>query len=33
MVNFPWDEVIENIKRMAEGRDNLLNIVNLEEGY
>ncbi len=33
MSDFPWDEVIENIKRMAEGRNDFLNIVNLEEGY
>ena len=33
MKDFPWDEVIENIKRMAEGRNDFLNIVNLEEGY
>ena len=33
MKDFPWDEVIENIKRMAEGRDDFMNIVNLKEGY
>ncbi len=33
MVNFPWDEVIENIKRMAEDRTDFLNIVDLKEGY
>ncbi len=33
MNDFPWDEVIENIKRMAEGRNDFLNIVNLEDGY
>ncbi len=33
MKDFPWDEVIENIKRTAEGRNDFLNIVNLEEEY
>ena len=33
MKDFPWDEVIENIKRMAEGRNDFLNIVNLKDGY
>lgn len=28
-----WDEVIENIKRMALGRNDFLNIVNLDEEY
>jgi phosphoglycerate dehydrogenase-like enzyme len=28
-----WDEVIENIHRFAEGRRDLLNIVNLVRGY
>jgi phosphoglycerate dehydrogenase-like enzyme len=28
-----WDEVIENIQRFAEGRDDLINVVNLERGY
>ncbi|MFX1427673.1 MAG: NAD(P)-dependent oxidoreductase [Promethearchaeota archaeon] len=28
-----WDEVIENIKRLAQGRDDFLNVVNLEEEY
>ena len=28
-----WDEVIENITRMAEGRQDFLNIVDLEEEY
>jgi phosphoglycerate dehydrogenase-like enzyme len=28
-----WDEVIENIKRMASNRTDLLNVVNLKEGY
>ncbi|MEP0815134.1 MAG: hypothetical protein HRF49_10800 [bacterium] len=28
-----WDEVIENIRRFAAGRTDLLNIVNLERGY
>ncbi|MGQ4911073.1 MAG: NAD(P)-dependent oxidoreductase [Candidatus Thorarchaeota archaeon] len=28
-----WNEVIENIKRFAQGRDDLLNIVDLERGY
>ncbi len=28
-----WDEVIENIKRMAVGRTDFINIVNLDEEY
>ncbi|NHJ14699.1 MAG: hypothetical protein EAX95_13550 [Candidatus Thorarchaeota archaeon] len=28
-----WDEVIENIKRFVAGRDDFLNIVDLEKGY
>lgn len=28
-----WDEVIENIRRVSEGRQDLLNIVDLERGY
>jgi len=28
-----WDEVIENIKRMAQGRNDFLNVVNLDEEY
>ena len=28
-----WNEVIENIKRMASNRTDLLNVVNLKEGY
>jgi phosphoglycerate dehydrogenase-like enzyme len=28
-----WDEVIENIKRMAMGRSDFINVVNLEEEY
>lgn len=28
-----WDEVIENIKRMAQGRDEFINVVNLDEEY
>jgi len=28
-----WDEVVENIKRVAAGRDDLLNLVDLELGY
>ncbi|MBD3168182.1 MAG: hypothetical protein GF307_01780 [candidate division Zixibacteria bacterium] len=28
-----WDEVIENIGRFADGRDNFLNVVNLTAGY
>jgi phosphoglycerate dehydrogenase-like enzyme len=28
-----WNEVFENIQRAAEGRDDLINIVNLEEEY
>lgn len=28
-----WNEVIENIKRFAEGRTDFLNIVDLERGY
>lgn len=28
-----WDEVIENIKRFAEGKKDFLNIVDLEKGY
>lgn len=28
-----WDEVIENIMRMGEGRENYINLVDLEEGY
>jgi len=28
-----WDEVIENITRMAEGRNNFINIVNLHDEY
>jgi phosphoglycerate dehydrogenase-like enzyme len=28
-----WDEVIENIKRMAQGRSDFLNVVNLDEEY
>jgi phosphoglycerate dehydrogenase-like enzyme len=28
-----WDEVIENIARISNGRKDLLNIVNMEEGY
>jgi len=28
-----WDEVIENIIRMAQGRDDFINIVNLDEEY
>jgi phosphoglycerate dehydrogenase-like enzyme len=28
-----WNEVIENIKRIAKGNQDLLNVVNLEEEY
>jgi phosphoglycerate dehydrogenase-like enzyme len=28
-----WDEVIENVKRLAQGRTDYLNIVDLERGY
>ncbi|MHA1460586.1 MAG: NAD(P)-dependent oxidoreductase [Promethearchaeota archaeon] len=28
-----WNEVVENITRMAKGRENLINAVNLEKGY
>ena len=28
-----WDEVIENISRMAQGRQDFINIVNLDEEY
>ncbi len=28
-----WDEVIENINRMSQGRSDLINIVNLKEEY
>ncbi|MHA1931481.1 MAG: NAD(P)-dependent oxidoreductase, partial [Promethearchaeota archaeon] len=28
-----WDEVIENIKRMAMGRTDFINVVNLDEEY
>jgi phosphoglycerate dehydrogenase-like enzyme len=28
-----WDEVIENITRFAEGREDFINIVDLERGY
>ena len=28
-----WDEVIENLKRISAGRDDLLNIVDCERGY
>jgi hypothetical protein len=28
-----WDEVIENIKRVAKGSKNYLNIVDLNEEY
>lgn len=28
-----WDEVIENIRRVADGRTDLLNLVDLERGY
>ncbi|MBA7660553.1 Formate dehydrogenase [subsurface metagenome] len=28
-----WDEVIENIKRMAQNRNDFLNVVNLDEEY
>ena len=28
-----WDEVVENLKRMAAGRTDLLNIVNLDREY
>jgi len=28
-----WDEVIENIRRVAEGREDLLNVVDLARGY
>lgn len=28
-----WDEVIENIRRIAEGRTDALNLVDLERGY
>jgi len=28
-----WDEVIENIKRFAEGKDNYINVVDLEKEY
>lgn len=28
-----WDEVIENISRISSGRDDLLNIVDIREGY
>jgi len=28
-----WDEVIENINRMSQGRNDLINIVNLKEEY
>ncbi len=28
-----WDEVVENIKRYAKGRDDFLNVVDLDKGY
>ena len=28
-----WDEVIENVRRVADGREDLLNLVDLERGY
>ncbi len=28
-----WDEVVENLKRIADGREDLLNIVNLDREY
>ena len=28
-----WNEVVENITRMAKGRVNLINVVNLDKGY
>jgi hypothetical protein len=28
-----WSEVIENISRYAQGRQDFLNIVDLERGY
>ena len=28
-----WNEVIENIKRVAQGRQNLINVVNLDDEY
>ena len=28
-----WDEVIENIKRISQGRSDLINVVNLKEEY
>ncbi|MCK4981261.1 MAG: hypothetical protein KAS62_12755 [Candidatus Delongbacteria bacterium] len=28
-----WNEVVENIKRFSRGRTDLLNIVNIDEGY
>ena len=28
-----WDEVIENITRFAEGREDFINVVDLEQGY
>ncbi|MCB1217843.1 hypothetical protein KDL44_10635 [bacterium] len=28
-----WDEVIENLKRLSAGRDDLLNVVNCQRGY
>ncbi len=28
-----WNEVVENITRMAKGHEGLINTVNLEEGY
>ncbi|MFX1327032.1 MAG: NAD(P)-dependent oxidoreductase [Promethearchaeota archaeon] len=28
-----WDEIIENITRMSQGRQDFLNVVNLDEGY
>ncbi len=28
-----WDEVVENIRRFAKGRDDYINVVDLREGY
>jgi hypothetical protein len=28
-----WDEVIENIRTFAEGKDEFINVVDLERGY
>lgn len=28
-----WNEVIENIKRVAQGTQNLINVVNLDDEY